>query len=52
MKCELAEVKAVCLCSVQISAKEDKLPTCKILDYSKFKYEQSKKEKAAKKKQA
>jgi translation initiation factor IF-3 len=37
---------------VQISkASRDEVPTCKVLDYSKFKFEQSKKEKAAKKKQ-
>lgn len=36
---------------VQISTGRDEIPTCKIMDYSKFKYEQSKKEKAAKKKQ-
>ena len=37
---------------VQISnGSKDKMPTCKILDYSKFKYDLSKKEKLAKKKQ-
>lgn len=36
---------------VQISNGNDGIPTCKILNYSKFKYEQSKKEKLAKKKQ-
>ncbi len=37
---------------VQISnGSRDEIPTCKILDYSKFKYEQSKKDKAVKKKQ-
>jgi len=36
---------------VQISKGREEVPTCKVIDYSKFKYEQSKKEKAAKKKQ-
>lgn len=38
---------------VQINAPnaQNNVPTCKILDFGKFKYEQSKKEKAAKKKQ-
>lgn len=36
---------------VQISGDNEEIPTCKILDYSKFKYEQSKKEKLTKKKQ-
>lgn len=36
---------------VQISNGKEEIPTCKILDYSKFKYEQSKKEKLSKKKQ-
>jgi len=36
---------------VQISSDKGKTPTCKILDYSKFKYEQSKKDKLLKKKQ-
>lgn len=36
---------------VQISPEKEEVPTCKIVDYSKFKYEFSKKEKAAKKKQ-
>jgi translation initiation factor IF-3 len=37
---------------VQVSpGSGDKVPTCRVIDYSKFKYEQSKKEKSAKKKQ-
>ena len=36
---------------VQISNSKDNVPTCKIIDYSKYKYEVSKKEKLAKKKQ-
>lgn len=36
---------------VQISSGKEETPICKIIDYSKFKYEQSKKDKAAKKKQ-
>lgn len=46
---ELAEKQGLDL--VQISKGKEDIPTCKILDYSKFKYEQSKKEKLAKKKQ-
>lgn len=36
---------------VQISMPKDGVPVCKILEYSKYKYEQDKKDKAAKKKQ-
>lgn len=46
---ELADKQGLDL--VQISKGNDDIPTCKIIDYSKFKYEISKKEKAAKKKQ-
>lgn len=46
---KLAEEQGLDL--VQVSKGREDIPTCKILDYSKFKYEQSKKEKLAKKKQ-
>jgi translation initiation factor IF-3 len=45
----LAESKGLDL--VQISAQPGQVPTAKILDYSKFKYEQAKKDKLSKKKQ-
>ena len=45
----LAELNGLDL--VQISAQPGQAPTCRILDYSKFKYEQSKKDKLSKKKQ-
>ena len=47
----LAIAKAQELDLVQLSSSKDDIPTCKIIDYSKFKYELSKKEKASKKKQ-
>lgn len=36
---------------VQVSMTKDKIPTCKIIDYGKYKYEQSKKQKLNEKKQ-
>ena len=47
---DLAEEQELDLVQISSGSREE-VPTCKILDYSKFKYEQSKKDKAAKKKQ-
>lgn len=47
----LALAESLDLDLVQISKVQEDIPTCKIVDYSKMKYELSKKDKAAKKKQ-